>query len=293
MEEKKQNVLLLIDASALIHRFFHALPVLTTPDNKPIQAIYGLTATLLKIFREQKPDYIAAALDRPEPTFRKEKFKEYKIHRPAAEDALVAQIIQMPQVFEKFGIPAFDKAGFEADDIIGTIVEKFRTEKNLKIIILSGDLDVLQLVENDKIVAQIIKTGLTNFSIYNEEAVMQRYLLKPSQLVDYKGLVGDTSDNIPGVKGIGPKTAAELLNDFKNIEGIFDSLTIIVPKTAKKLDGQQDIALLSKELATIKRDVPIEINSIKELEARPLDKKELSDYFIQLGFKSLIERINV
>ena len=199
----------------------------------------------------------------------------------------------MPQVFEKFGIPAFDKAGFEADDIIGTIVEKFRTEKNLKIIILSGDLDVLQLVENDKIVAQIIKTGLTNFSIYNEEAVMQRYLLKPSQLVDYKGLVGDTSDNIPGVKGIGPKTAAELLNDFKNIEGIFDSLTIIVPKTAKKLDGQQDIALLSKELATIKRDVPIEINSIKELEARPLDKKELSDYFIQLGFKSLIERINV
>ena len=184
-------------------------------------------------------------------------------------------------------------AGFEADDIIGTIVEKFRTEKNLKIIILSGDLDVLQLVENDKIVAQIIKTGLTNFSIYNEEAVMQRYLLKPSQLVDYKGLVGDTSDNIPGVKGIGPKTAAELLNDFKNIEGIFDSLTIIVPKTAKKLDGQQDIALLSKELATIKRDVPIEINSIKELEARPLDKKELSDYFIQLGFKSLIERINV
>lgn len=293
MEEKKQNVLLLIDASALIHRFFHALPPLTTPDGKPIQAIYGLTATLLKIFREQKPDYIVAALDRPEPTFRKEKFKEYKIHRPAAEDALVAQIIQMPQVFGKFGIPTFDKAGFEADDIIGTIVEKFRTEKNLKIIILSGDLDVLQLVENDKVVAQIIKTGLTNFSIYNEEAVVQRYLLKPNQLVDYKGLIGDASDNIPGVKGIGPKTAAELLREFKTIEEIFDSITIIVPKTAKKLDGQRDIAFLSKELATIKRDVPIGIESLKELEVKPLAKKELADYFTQLGFKSLIERLNV
>lgn len=290
MEGKKQNVLLLIDANALVHRFFHALPPLTTPDGKPIQAIYGLAGVILKIFKEQKPDYIAAAFDRPEPTFRKEKFKEYKSHRPPTANELISQIIEARRLFEIFGIKVFERPRFEADDIIGTLAETFKKE-GLKIIILSGDLDVLQLVDDGKVVAQIIKTGITNVVMYDKEAVMQRYLLEPSQLIDYKGLVGDASDNIPGVKGIGPKTASDLLKEFKTIEEVFDSIAIIPHKVAKKLEGQKEIAFLSKELATIKRDVPLELNALEDVAVKLMDKTKIINYFENLGFHSLINKI--
>src|SRR3989344_3816335 len=152
------KTLLLIDANALIHRFFHALPPLTTPTGQPFQAIYGLCGILLKIFKEQRPDYAAAAFDRQEPTFRDEIFKEYKMHRPPTADDLVPQIIRAREVFEAFGVKSFDVPGFEADDIIGTLAEQFRTEPDLKIVILSGDNDLLQLVVDGKVVAQIVKT---------------------------------------------------------------------------------------------------------------------------------------
>src|SRR3989338_3983334 len=169
---------LIIDSHALIHRFFHALPPLTSLEGEPIQAIYGLAGVILKIFKEQKPAYVAAAFDRPEKTFRKKKLKEYKIHRPPAAPELISQLIKARELFELFNIKTLDLAGFEADDIIGTLVEKFKNDKELaegKIVILSGDLDVLQLVENDKVVAQIIKTGITNTVLYNEEDVRKRY----------------------------------------------------------------------------------------------------------------------
>ena len=285
---------LIIDSHALIHRFFHALPPLTSLEGEPIQAIYGLAGVILKIFKEHKPAYVAAAFDRPEKTFREEKFKEYKIHRPPAAPELISQLIKARELFELFNIKTLDLAGFEADDIIGTLVEKFKNDKELaegKIVILSGDLDVLQLVENDKVVARIIKTGITNTVLYNEEDVRKRYLLNPSQLADYKGLVGDPSDNIPGVKGIGPKTATELLKDFGNVKEVFDSITIIPPKIAKKLEGQEQVAALSKELATIKRDVPIQVNSLDEFMVLPLQKEKLIPYFEKLGFQTLVERI--
>lgn len=299
MVEKKTNVLLLIDANALIHRFFHALPPLTTPDGQPIGAIYGLCGILLKILREPfggaqgkaGPDYVAAAFDRPEPTFRDEIFKDYKMHRLPTADDLVPQIIRAREVFEAFGVKTFDVPGFEADDIIGTLAEQFRGEPDFKIVILSGDNDLLQLVVGEKVVAQIVKTGLSETVIYDEKGVEEKYGLKPGQLADYKGMVGDVSDNIPGIKGVGPKTAQPLLKEYGNLEEVFASIGIIPEKISKKLEGQKEIALMSKKLATIRRDAPIVVSDLGSLKIESLDKEKLSAFFSNLGFKSLVARV--
>lgn len=292
------KTLLLIDSNALIHRFFHALPPFTGPDGQPTNALYGLCGVLLKILGgpstssgQQRPDYVAAAFDRPEKTFREEEYKEYKIHRPPTAPELVKQIISAHDVFSWFGIKTLEVPSFEADDIIATLTEKFHKEPNLKIIILSGDLDNLQLVENEKVVVQFLKTGITETIIYDEEAVEKKYGLKPNQLPDYKGLVGDVSDNIPGVTGIGPKTASTLLKEFGTLEELFDSLAIVTNKTAaKKLEGQKEIAMLSKKLALMRKDVPIEV-SLEDLKTGELDKEKLKTEFQKLGFKTLVERL--
>jgi DNA polymerase-1 len=284
------KTLLLIDANALIHRFFHAMPPLTDSQGNPSGALYGLSAVLLKIFREQKPDYIAAAFDTPEKTFREEEYEDYKIHRPPAANELIYQIINAQKTFEAFNILIFAVPGFEADDIIGTLAEKFKRIPDLKIIILSGDNDTLQLVDDEKIVAQIIKTGITNTIFYDEKAVAEKYGLKPHLLPDYKGFVGDQSDNIPGIKGVGPKTATALLEKFGNIENVFLNLEIIDEKIRKKIKGKEKEAILSKKLSTIKRDVPLDISDINELKVNP-DKKLIKNYFEKLGFKSLIKRL--
>lgn len=285
------KTLLLVDANALIHRFFHALPPLTTPDNQPIGAIYGLCGILLKIFREIKPDYVAAAIDHPAPTFRDEIFKEYKIHRPPTADELVSQLKRLKEVFGQFGVAVVEEPGFEADDLIGTLAEKFKQPKDLKVVILSGDNDLLQLVDDkNNVVAQLIKTGLSETITYDEKGVEEKYGLKPAQIPDYKGLVGDASDNIPGVRGVGPKTAQPLIKEWGSVEELFNSLGIIPEKTAKKFAGQKDVALLSKKLATIRRDAPAPV-TLEDLQARPLDKTELSAYFTKLGFRTLVERL--
>jgi len=285
------KTLTLIDSSAIVYRFFHALPPLTAPDNQPIQAIYGLSNILFKIIKEQKPDYIAAALDRPEITFRKEEFKDYKAHRATPPNELITQLEKIPEVFESFNIKTFSKAGFEADDIIGTLAEKFGREPNLKVIILSGDLDLLQLVRNNKIVCQIIRNGLNNIDTYNEEKVIERYRLPPKKLPEYKALIGDSSDNIPGIKGIGPKAATELLKDFGTLEEIFENLVIIKDKVAEKLKNQKENAMLYLKLTTIKTDVPIETTDLKTLDSNRLDERELRIFFEKMGFISLINRM--
>ena len=290
MAEKKTNVLLIIDANALIHRFFHALPPLTTPAGEPIGGIYGLCGVILKILKEQRPDFIAAAFDTPEKTFREEEFKEYKIQRPPTAAELVSQIRRAQEVFELFKVKIFAQPGFEADDIIGTLAEKFKKEKDFQVVILSGDLDMLQLVEDEKVLAQISKTGITETTVFNEAAVKERYELKPGQLPDLKGFTGDPSDNIPGVKGVGPKTAVPLLKEFGTVEGIFENIGLIPEKTAKKLKGHEEEAIFSKKLATIRRNVPLEV-SLADLKAQPLDKKILSEYFEKLGFQSLVKRL--
>ncbi len=284
------NRLLLIDANSLIHRCFHALPPLTGPNKQPSGALYGLANILLRILREQHPEFIATLFDRPEPTFRKEIFQEYKIHRPKAPDELVSQIIEAHNLFEAFGIKVFEIPSFEADDLIGTLVEKFKKISDLKIIILTGDLDSLQLVENDKVVSETFKKGISETIIYNEEAVKTRYDgLKPNQIADFKGLVGDASDNIPGAPGIGPKTAIPLIKEYKTLESFLANGQL--DKNYLKIEKFKEQVLLSKQLAIIKRDAPLDVEDVSELKYNGLLKGNLISYFEKLGFKTIIKRV--
>jgi len=295
------KTLLLIDANGLVHRTFHALPAFTNSSNKPTGALYGLASILIKILPrpdsgEQKSvDFIAALFDRPEPTFRKELFKEYKIQRPKAPEALISQIKEAHTLFKCFNIKTFEIPGFEADDLIGSLVKKFKNIPDLKIKVLTGDLDTLQLVDNEKIVVEFLKTGVSETKIYDEKAVIERYGVFPAQLPDFKGLVGDASDNIPGVKGIGPKTASFLISKFETLENLFKAIetnpALIKDKTLKKIFDNKEQALLSRDLAKIHCEAPVEVKDIEELAFKGFSKEELKKYFQDLGFKSLIKRL--
>jgi len=286
--------LLLIDAHALIHRMYHAMGPLTTPSGDPIGALYGLSGLLLNIIQEKvKPEYAAACFDLPQPTFRNKMYAEYKATRQAPADDLIPQLNGAREVFAHFGIPSFELAGYEADDLIGTLAERFKTEKDLQVVILSGDRDLLQLVEGEKVIAEMMKKGTSETDRYDEAAVLEKYELLPNQIIDLKGLVGDASDNIPGVSGVGPKTATPLLQEFKTVEEVYENLMIITEKHAKKLEGNKEVALLSKKLATIDRTVPLPEISLASLTLAPMNKMKLTAYFESLGFVSLIHRINL
>lgn len=290
------KTLLLIDTNALVHRSFHALPPFKSADNKPTGALYGVASILIKTL-QAPADFIASLFDRAEPTFRKKIFEEYKIHRPQAPDDLIFQIKETRNLVNHFGIKTFEHSGFEADDLIGSFVKKFKNTPDLKIKILSGDLDTLQLVEDDKIVVDFLKTGISETKIYDEKAVIERYGIFPNQIPDFKGIAGDASDNIPGVKGVGPKTATPLLVRFGSLENLFKeaeagNLDLNKEKAVKKILENKKDALLSRDLARIVCDAPIEIKDINELAFKGFPKEELKDYLKNFGFKSLIERID-
>lgn len=288
--------LLLIDANSIIHRSFHALPPFTGPDGRPTGALYGISAMLLTLWRTMRPDYAAALFDRPEPTFRDKKYTAYKAQRPPAADELIAQIIEAKKLFEAFGIKVFEKAGFEADDLIATLAGKFRGEPDLQIVVLTGDRDTLQLVEGEKIVIKIFNKGVSDTTIYDEKAVGQKYGLKPAQLIDYKALVGDASDNIKGVPGVGPKTARELLQKFGTLENIFAA----VPddeKLTKRLGPFRKEAELAKELVTLEQHVPLEgfgegagASHLATLAIHE-DSPSIAAYFKILGSATLLKRL--
>jgi len=294
-----EKLLLLIDANALIHRCFHALPPFKNKEGKPTGALYGLSSILIRILHPDKkngadginsqiPDYIVAFFDRPEPTFRKQIYDEYKAQRPKAPDELVSQIIASHQLFEAFNIKTFEIPGFEGDDLIGTAVEKFKNHPELKIIILTGDLDAVQLIENERIMVETIKKGISETIIYNEEGVKNRFGVFPSQIPDYKGLVGDASDNIKGVPGIGPKSAAAILQKYETIENFFQNGQ--QEKNYQKIMEFKDQSIASKYLAEIRRDAPLEIN-IQDLKYDGLPKEKLIKHFESLGFQSMIKRL--
>jgi len=281
------KTLLLIDAHALIHRAFHALPPLTSPTGEPVGALYGLARTLNKVLEERKPDYVAAAFDRPEPTFRKEVFKEYKAHRPKAPDELVSQLVKARELFHAFHITTFERPGAEADDIIGTLVERFKDDQSLRVVILTGDLDALQLVSGDRVVVETMKKGVTEMVTYDEKAVRERYGLPIQVLPDYKGLVGDPSDNIKGVKGVGPKTAEKLLKEFGTLENIFEQMKPTHP-LAKKIIPFKEQALFARKLATIDRHLPIEVRE-EDLQYPGTRRETLASLYGELGFQSLLK----
>jgi len=195
--------LVLLDAHAIIHRAYHALPDFSTSKGEPTGALYGLSAMLLKIVEDLKPDYIAAAYDVKGPTFRNDAYKDYKAGRQKAEDDLITQLQSSRKIFEVFDIPIYDKQGFEADDVLGTIVEQLKNNDGIEIVIASGDMDTLQLVRGDEVKAYTLRKGIADTVMYNEKAVFARFGFGPELIPDYKGLRGDPSDNIPGIKGIG------------------------------------------------------------------------------------------
>lgn len=303
--------LVLIDSNALVHRAFHALPpTLSSPKGVSTNAVYGFTSVLLKMLKDLKPDYLAATYDLAGPTFRHEEFAEYKIHREKAPDELYAQIPLTKEILTAFGIPIFQKQGFEADDLIGSLAEKAKNNPptgGLQVVIVTGDLDTLQLVDGEKVVVFTLRKGLSDTITYDEKEVKNRYGLKPGQITDFKGLKGDPSDNIPGVPGIGDKTASSLMQTFHDMESLYktisgfklpiskeDKARIKPPlseRLVEKLVDNKDQAFFSKKLATIICDVDMSF-SLDEADWRKnMNQQEIERLFKEFGFFSLVKRV--
>ncbi len=281
--------LLLIDANSIIHRSFHALPAFTGPAGEPTGALYGIASILLKLWREDRPTYAAALFDRPEPTFRKQEYAAYKAQRPPAPDELVSQIIEAHRLFAAFGIATFERPGFEADDLIATLAERFRQEPDLQIVILTGDRDTLQLIDGDHIVVRTFNKGVSDTTTYDEAAVTEKYGFPPRLMVDYKALVGDPSDNIKGVSGVGPKTATELIKRFGGVDDIFRAAADD-PKLAARLAGKEQEAAFSRKLVVLDREVPVDLGGISDLAVSD-DPARIESYFRDKGFVTLLKRL--
>ena len=288
---KRRDRLMIIDGNALIHRSFHALPpTMATKSGEMINAVFGFTTVLLKAIRELKPGYVVLTLDKKGPTFRHKKYKEYKAKRVKAPDDLYAQIPRVKEDARALNIPIFEQTGFEADDLIGTIANK--TDGEIEKIIVTGDLDALQLV-NEHTKVYTMSRGLSDNVIYDTKAVKERYGLTPDQMIDYKALRGDPSDNIPGVRGVGEKTATELLKNFKTLDGVYKNINSkkIKDRIRELLKKHKKEAHLSRDLATIRCNVKINF-SLDRARFGDFDKNKVVKLFSELEFKSLLPRIN-
>ncbi len=298
-EGKKRLVLL--DTHAILHRAYHALPEFSSSRGEATGALYGLITMLVKILTDLKPDYIAAAFDLPKATYRHEAFDGYKAKRPKTADDLVAQINRSRDVLAQFGIPIYQAEGFEADDALGTIVEQVKKDKNMEVIIASGDMDTLQLVDGKKVQVYTLKKGINDTIMYDEDQVMARFGFGPERIPDYKGLRGDPSDNIPGVKGIGEKTATALITSLGSLEAIYAALKKdknkakekagITERIADKLLEEEEEARFSKMLAEIRRDAPIGFELPKRHWQENINPVDLLNLLSELEFRSLIPRV--
>jgi len=293
---KKGKRLVLLDAHAIIHRAYHALPDFTSPAGEPTGALYGLSSMLLRIIQDLKPDYIAACYDLPKATFRHEAYEAYKGTRVSLDDSLAKQLNTSRSVFTAFSVPIFEKEGFEADDILGTIANLTRDQKDLEIIIASGDMDTMQLVEKNRVKVYTLKKGLNDTIMYDEKAVEERYGFKPAMVADYKGLRGDPSDNIIGIPGIGEKTATELIQKFGTIEDIYKKLKKnekafaeqgIKPRIIGLLKEHEEDAIFSKMLATIRVDAPIVFRLPEAVWQNGNTLPTVLALFDELGFRTL------
>ncbi len=297
-ETKKRVVLL--DSHAILHRAYHALPDFMSSKGEPTGGLYGLATMILKIIEELKPYYVIATYDLPQATYRHEAYADYKAGRAKSDPNLVAQIIRSRDVFDAFSIPIYDKPGFEADDMLGTICEILKKDKDIEIVIASGDMDTMQLVVDDKVQVYTLKKGIKDTILYNEKAVLERYGFVPLLLPDYKGLRGDPSDNIIGIKGIGEKTATILIQKFGTIENIYKALKKdkkqfkeagITDRMIGLLEEGEEEALFSKMLATIRRDAPITFSLPEKAWKESVDMKKVEELFKTLEFRSLGVRV--
>lgn len=292
------NKLLLVDGSALLHRAYHAYPPLKTKTGEIVGAVYGVASILISALESEKPTHVMVAWDLPKPTFRHIKYVGYKAQRPKADSEMVEQIPMVKEVIETMGIVQIEQEGFEADDIIGTLAQ-LATDNNqvpnsnnqtedVDVIILTGDQDTMQLVSDHVRVLTPAK-GANPPVLYGPDEVFNKYGVHPQQIVDYKALIGDASDNIPGVAGIGPVAASKLLTQFGTLEEIYESLNSPILKLKDKLETGRESAFLSQDLSRIVTNMGLTV-TLQEMEYKGLRGLALKAKFEELGFKSLVKR---
>ncbi|MCX6744614.1 MAG: DNA polymerase I [Candidatus Parcubacteria bacterium] len=290
---KSKQKFILIDGNALVHRAFHALPPLTTKDGELVNAVYGFLTIFFRALKEIKPEYVAVTFDMAKKTFRHEMYTEYKATRVKAPQELYDQIPKIKELLQLFKIPVYELEGYEADDVIGTICHlKTVDSPDIETIIVTGDLDTLQLIDDNTKVYSL-KRGLSDTIIYDDKAVAERFDgLKPDQMIDYKSLRGDPSDNIPGVKGIGEKTAITLLTQFKSLDNLYKNIDSkkISESVREKLIAHKDEAFLSYKLATIVKDAPVKFE-LEDAKIKTYNKQEVMDVLQKYQFASLASKL--
>lgn len=281
--------LVMLDGNALLHRAYHAYPkTLMTKEGELTNAVYGFFATLLSVVREMKPTHIIVAFDEKEKTKRAIKHEFYKAQRPKVDEELIVQFGRTRELVRAFNIPIYAKPGFEADDLLGTISRREKEEFE-EIIIVTGDKDILQLVD-EKTKVYFPSRGRIPASFYNRKKFIADYEFEPLQMIDFKGLAGDPSDNIPGVKGIGKVTATNLIKEFGSVERVYENIEKIKGKIREKLEENRKNAFISKELATIDLEVEIDFDKEKARLAN-YNKQKVIEIFEELEFRSLIRRL--
>lgn len=297
---KATDTLVLLDAHAILHRAYHALPEFLSPGGEPTGALYGVVTMLLKIIEEFKPAYIAACYDLPTPTYRHDAYAEYKGKREKTDDALVQQITRSREIFAAFGIPIFQAPGFEADDVLGTIAATLAIDPTVRVVIASGDMDTLQCVDKKRVQVYTLKKGIHDTILYDEAAVKARFGFLPKLVPDYKGLRGDPSDNIPGIAGIGEKTATALITQFGSIDALYKKLKKseapllaagIKPRIVGLLTAGEEEAQFSKLLATIRTDAPIDFSLEQTAWRTHAQTDTIMSLFTEFGFRTLTGRI--
>jgi len=296
----KKQLLVLLDAHAIIHRAYHAMPDFMTRDGRPTGAIYGFGMMVLKIIDEFQPDHIVACYDLPGPTFRHESFADYKGGRSKTDDALKMQFNPTREICEAFSIPVYDAPGFEADDLLGTIAQQLKENDDIQILIASGDMDTLQLVDNERVQVYTLKRGLNDTITYDQKAVEERFKFSPLSIIDYKAFRGDPSDNIPGIKGIGDKAATLAIAKFGTIEAVYESLEkneeeLLGTGLTKRMvglirDGREE-AEFSKIIATIRLDAPIDFELPRHSWKDAVDIDRAIEIFENYELRSLPERL--
>jgi len=283
----KKQKFVVFDGNAIVHRAYHAMPPMTTKKGELINAVYGYSSMVLKVLTELKPDYVAVAFDMQAPTFRHKEFKEYKATRVKGPDDLYEQFERVRDVTKALNIPIFEKKGFEADDVIGTL--SCHAPKDVETIIVTGDLDELQLI-NNKTKVYTMKRGFSDTVLYDEKAVEEKYGFGPEKFVDYKALKGDPSDNIPGVTGVGDVSAKNLIINYDSVENIYKHLDDITGSLKTKLEVGKESAILSKRLSKIVCDIPLKLN-LEKCCTHDFDRQKVFTLFSELGFKSLLNRL--
>jgi DNA polymerase-1 len=279
--------LVVIDGHALIHRAYHAIPPLTTRSGELVNAVYGFTVILLNVLRDLHPEYAVVAFDLPGKTKRHEEYEAYKANRVKAPDDLVRQFERVKDVVRAFDIPIFEQEGYEADDVIGTISK--HAPKNIETVIVTGDMDELQLVD-EKTKVYTMRRGFSDTVIYDRAAIKAKYGLTPEEFIDYKALKGDPSDNIPGVSGVGEKTATELIKTYGSLDRVYKNLDKIKPTLAEKLKKEKEIAYLSQKLSRIETNLPIKVD-LQSCYVHRYDRQKVIELFGELEFRSLLSKI--